>query len=126
MDSKAFDPKDVTTPIQLIAAWLLALLSFGALFLKGAHDIDTPWWAAGLLTISAVGVIVVGSGLMFLLLTLFRPQTLSDEAWLKWKQATAATFKNFSPERVQHAAPAAAPAPGYLDFPLELTQAKAA
>jgi hypothetical protein len=62
VDSKAFDPKDVTTPIQLIAAWLLALLSFGALFLKGAHDIERPDWAPNLLILSAVAVIAVGSG----------------------------------------------------------------
>ena len=115
MDSKAFDPKDVTTPIQLIAAWLLALLSFGALFLKGAHDIERPDWAPNLLILSAVAVIAVGSGLVFLLLTLFRPQTLSDDAFLKWQEANEESFKGFKPERVQQgAAPdlAAAPAPG--------------
>jgi hypothetical protein len=115
VDSKAFDPKDVTTPIQLIAAWLLALLSFGALFLKGAHDIERPDWAPNLLILSAVAVIAVGSGLVFLLLTLFRPQTLSDDAFLKWQEAKEESFKGFKPERVQQgAAPdlAAAPAPG--------------
>jgi hypothetical protein len=101
VDNKAFDPKDVTTPIQLIAALLLALLSFGALFLKGAHDISDPTWAPNLLVLSAVGVIAIGSGLVFLMLTLFRPQTLSDDAYLKWKQATEAEFHDFQPERVQ-------------------------
>jgi hypothetical protein len=112
VNTKAFEPKDVTTPIQLIAAWLLALLSFAALFLKAAHDIEDPGWAPNLLVLSAVGVIAVGSGLVFLLLTLFRPQTLSDEAYVLLR-ANEQRFKDFEPDSTQsEAAPALAAAGG--------------
>jgi hypothetical protein len=78
----------------------VALFAFGALFLKGANDITAPWWAPNLLTISAVAVVAIGSTAVFLLLTIFRPQTLSDDAYLQW-QVTERAFRGFQPEQKQ-------------------------
>ncbi|MCS0006147.1 hypothetical protein NB535_14605 [Vibrio parahaemolyticus] len=53
MNQSKINPEKLTKPIQLLAAWLVGLLSISSSFLIAAANIETAW-QSGLLVIAAV------------------------------------------------------------------------
>lgn len=79
MNQNPIKAHQVTKPMQLLAAWLAALIAIEGIFFTSAGLIDHPRWAAGLLVVSGVLAVPVFLGAMFLLQTKFRPQIQDDE-----------------------------------------------
>lgn len=78
------EPARVTRPFQLLAAWLVALLSLSSAFLIAARTIEKPSWAAGFLIIVAVALVPLFLACMFLLQTKFRPQMQEDKFFFEY------------------------------------------
>jgi hypothetical protein len=76
------DPKleahRVTKPIQLLAAWLVGLITVDAAFLAAAEMIASPVWIRSMLAIAAVCNVPIFLFCIFLLQTRFRPQMQED------------------------------------------------
>src|SRR6266849_6719226 len=80
----SIEPSSVTRPFQLLAAWLVALLTLCSAFLFAARTIEKPSWAAGFLVIVAVALVPIFLGCMFLLQTRFRPEMQEDKFYLEY------------------------------------------
>jgi len=76
--SKQIDPKQVTKPIQLLAAWLVGLIIVDSAFLTAASTITTPSWVPSLLVIAAVANVPIFLIALFVLQTRFRPEMQED------------------------------------------------
>jgi hypothetical protein len=90
-------PEKVTTPIQLLAVWFIALLLLTGTIFTAATLIKEPKWVSPLLVISGIilGLIIVV--LIFLMQTKFRPEMLSGKEYLQYMDKK---FKDFSPENL--------------------------
>lgn len=96
MNRKTFDPKDVRTPIQLVAAVLLFALAFAGLFVVGANTIgDEPGWVVPSFAASAIGAAVVGFTIVILVLTVLRSKVLADPYWLRLQLDVDRQFVGF-------------------------------
>lgn len=84
MSEQKITPQAVTKPIQLLAAWLVGLLSLNASFLLTASNIKHPTWAAGFLVVCAVINVPVFLICLFLLQTKFRPEMQEDQFYSKY------------------------------------------
>ena len=77
-------PEKVSNPIQLLAAWLLGLVSIDSGFLVAASKVDKPEWAVGALIIAAIVNVP-----MFLIASIivqikYRPEMLADEFYTSY------------------------------------------
>lgn len=89
MTQHRIDPGAVTTPIQLLAAWFVALILLDSAFLAAASILNSPSWLPIVLVFAAVLNVPVFLICMFLLQTRFRPELQSDKFYsdyLKEKQ----------------------------------------
>ena len=77
MNQSKINPEKLTKPIQLLAAWLVGLLSISSSFLIAATNIETAW-QSGLLVIAAVVNVPLFLSAVFLLQTKFRPELQED------------------------------------------------
>ena len=68
----------VTTPIQLLAAWFVALIALDGSFLTAAAVIKSPEWAATALLLAAIVNVPLFLGAAFLLQTKYRPELQGD------------------------------------------------
>lgn len=66
-------PDKIKSPIQLMAAWFVMLVSVITVLLTTAINIEKPEWAAGYLVISATIAILIVIGCVLLMLTRYRP-----------------------------------------------------
>lgn len=78
MTEHRIDPRMVTKPLQLLAAWLVALIVLDTAFLTAAATIRTPDWASAVLVIASVGNVPIFLFGMFLLQTKYRPEMQED------------------------------------------------
>ena len=78
MDSREIKPEKITTPIQLLGAWLAGLLSVDACFLFAASNMDQGSWESGLLVVAAIVNVPMFIVAVFLLQTKFRPELQED------------------------------------------------
>lgn len=78
MTEHRINPEKVTTPIQLLAAWLVGLLTIDSCFLFAATQFDAESWQSGALTVAAIVNVPLFIGAVFLLQTRFRPELQED------------------------------------------------
>ena len=100
MSESSIKPEKITKPIQLLAVWFAGLISLVGAFLLGTRTIIHPSWMAGALGITAISIVPIFVGLIFLLQTKFRPYLQDDEYYSVWQKRQEETFKNFSPENI--------------------------
>jgi len=112
MAEPQIQPHRITKPIQLLAVWMAGLIILVGSFLTGAQFLKSPQWLPPFLALSAVGLVLVFLGLLFLLQTKFRPQLQEDAYYSEWLASQQELFKDFKPENLPDAAsePALAPA----------------
>jgi hypothetical protein len=113
------DPATVTRPVQLLAAWLVALIALEGTLLAGAHFISHALWLRAVLVIAAVVNIPLFIGLIFLLQTKFRAEIQEDTFYAEYRKriddagssVVVATMTNqlLSPEEPHMAAKGAVP-----------------
>jgi hypothetical protein len=77
-------PEKIKSPIQLMAAWFVMLVSLVSVLLTAAANIEDPTWAAGFLVISAAVVILIVIGCVVMMLTKFRPHLQEGEEYSQW------------------------------------------
>jgi hypothetical protein len=88
MDSqKPIDPKGITKPIQLLAAWLSGLVVLDGSFLLAASRIVDPGWAGGALVIASIANVPLFLLAIFLLQTKFRPEMQEDSFYSKYLES---------------------------------------
>lgn len=75
---KAISPEKITTPIQLLGAWLVGLLSIDSCFLFAAVNMNQTSWQSVALTVAAIVNVPLFIGAVFLLQTRFRPELQED------------------------------------------------
>jgi tetratricopeptide (TPR) repeat protein len=84
MSKNEIAPEKITSPIQLLAAWFVALIVLDSAFLAAAGVVSSPTWLPTVLVIAAivnVPLFLIG---MFLLQTRFRPEMQSDEHYSEY------------------------------------------
>lgn len=77
-------PEKITSPIQLLAAWFVALIVLDGGFLTAAGVVTEPSWLPSALVIAAILNVPLFLGFMFFLQTRFRPEMQSDEHYSKY------------------------------------------
>lgn len=75
--SNNINAEKLTKPIQLLAAWLVGLLSISSSFLIAAANIQVEW-QSGVLVIAAVINVPLFLAAVFILQTKFRPELQED------------------------------------------------
>ncbi|MEX0720612.1 MAG: hypothetical protein WD059_08095 [Balneolaceae bacterium] len=78
MSSDNIKPELITKPIQLLAAWLIGLLSINSSFLYAAVNMDSGAWHESALVIAAIANVPLFLLAVFLLQTKFRPELQED------------------------------------------------
>lgn len=78
MTDKQITADKITKPIQLLAAWLVGLLTIDASFLITATKFDTNSWQSEALVIAAIFNVPIFLCALFLLQTKFRPELQED------------------------------------------------
>ncbi len=78
MSKQNLEPYRVTKPIQLLAAWLVGLISVDGAFLTAAKLINQPEWIPIILVIAAVINVPLFLICIFILQTRFRPEMQED------------------------------------------------
>lgn len=84
MAKNEITPDKITSPIQLLAAWFVALILMNGSFLTAANLVTEPSWIPSALVIAAILNVPLFLGFMFLLQTRFRPEMQSDEHYSKY------------------------------------------
>ena len=77
-------PEKITSPIQLLAVWFVALTVVDGAFLTAAGVESSPMWLSAVLVFAAVLNVPLFLGCMFLLQTRFRPEMQSDEHYAEY------------------------------------------
>lgn len=82
-------PEKITKPIQLLAAWLVGLISIESIFLYIATTTNKMAWISGLLVVASTINVPMFLLSMFILHTKFRPEmqkiiTIPNILKIKW------------------------------------------
>ena len=96
MKDTKIEPDKIKTPIQLLVIWLIGLVVLVSGFITASTISRSPEWLNSMYGITAVSLIPIFIGLIFILQTKFRPELLGDDQYLEHKKL----FKNFAPENV--------------------------
>ncbi len=84
MAQHKIDPQNITSPIQLLAAWFVALILLDGAFLTAAGVVTAPSWLPTVLVFASIVNVPLFLGCMFLLQTRFRPEMQSDEHYIEY------------------------------------------
>lgn len=87
------EPKAVTKPIQLLAAWLVGLVLVDAAFLTAASQIQQPTWASGALVVASILNVPIFLGFLFFMQTKFRPEMQEDTFYAKYLERKSTDTK---------------------------------
>ncbi len=101
MKTHEIKPEKVTTPIQLLAVWFVALLLLTGTFFATATQISDPPWIRPMLVIAGLISVIVFVILIFLMQTKFRPEMLSGKDYLQYIDKK---FEDFYPENLDMSA----------------------
>jgi hypothetical protein len=93
MNEKNLKPEKITKPIQLLAAWLLGLILLETSLLTAVATIKYPDWLPSMFGISAVAIIPLFLGMIFLLQTKYRPEMQEDSFYSKYLDRNSMTFE---------------------------------
>jgi hypothetical protein len=77
-DKSTIKPEKITTPIQLLGAWLAGLISIDTCFLVAASNMDQGSWESAALIIAAIFNVPIFIWAIFLLQTKYRPELQED------------------------------------------------
>src|SRR5437867_4713200 len=91
MAKQQLEAHRVTKPIQLLAAWLVGLISTDAAFLTAARWLTAPSWVPAVLVIAAVINVPLFLICIFLLQTKFRPEMQEDTYYSKYLEKRQGT-----------------------------------
>ena len=91
MTIQAMEAHKVTTPIQLLALWLVGLVAVSGCFLTAAAKITSPLWAVGALVVASILNVPIFLTYLFALQTNFRPPMQEDAFYAKYLEANMAT-----------------------------------
>lgn len=94
MAKAKIEPKHVTRPIQLLAAWLAALILLEGIFLGAAAVVTEPSWAPGALVIAGILSVPLFLASIFLLQTRYRPEMQEDPYYSKYLDAQTRTVES--------------------------------
>lgn len=100
MTSPKIDPHKITRPIQLLAVWFVGLVLLVGTFLAAASNVEQPEWLPALFGITAIVLVPVFIGLIFLMQTKFRQQLQDDPYYSEWLKRCEAPFQGFEPENI--------------------------
>ncbi len=100
MSEPQIQPHRITKPIQLLAVWMAGLVLLVGSLLTGARFLMKPDWLPTFLAISAVALVPLFMGLLFLLQTKFRPQLQEDVYYSAYLDSQMRVFKDFEPENL--------------------------
>jgi hypothetical protein len=78
------EPERVTKPIQLLAAWLVGLITVDGSFLLAAANMGVGTWERGALIVAAIANVPLFLFALFLLQTRFRPELQEDSYYSKY------------------------------------------
>lgn len=84
MSGSSLIPEKIKSPIQLMAAWFVMLVSVITVLLTTAVKIEKPEWAAGYLVISSTIIILLVIGCVLLMLTKYRPNLQDGKEYAEW------------------------------------------
>lgn len=84
MSQQKIDPGKITSPIQLLAAWFVALIVLDGAFLTAAGVVSSPAWLPTVLVFAAIFNVPLFLACMFLLQTRFRAEMQSDEHYAQY------------------------------------------
>jgi hypothetical protein len=98
MSENKINAEKITKPIQLLAVWLIGLITLVGSLLTAAGTIHQPTWIPVFLAISAVAIIPVFLGLIFLLQTKYRPEMQEDSFYSKYLEKDSQTFEDINKE----------------------------
>lgn len=101
MTSQALDATKITKPIQLVAAWLVGLVTINGSFLLAAAQISTPWWLSTLLVSAAIANVPLFLFCIYRLQTKYRTQMQEDQYDAKYLERSDGTL----PARTQDPMP---------------------
>jgi hypothetical protein len=83
MAQGTIEPEKVTKPIQLVAAWFVALGALVASFLSASEVVQRPHWLPVLYGIAAVAIVPLFAWLVFRLQTRYRTELQEDRYYSK-------------------------------------------
>lgn len=101
MSGKEIKPEKITRPFQLLAAWLVVLVTLDGSFLTAARLITQPDWAPAALVITAIVNIPIFIGILFLLLTKYRKELQDDKYYSKHLEDSQ-DFRDFTNLLAKH------------------------
>ncbi len=84
MSTHQIVPEKINSPIQLLAAWFVALIVLDGAFLTAAGIVVSPSWLPVILVIAAILNVPLFLICMFLLQTRFRPEMQTDEHYSEY------------------------------------------
>lgn len=100
MTSPQIEPHKITRPIQLLAVWIAGLVLLVGTFLTAAGNIDNPPWLPEMFGVTAVVLVPLFIGLIFVMQTKFREQLQDDPYYSEWLKRSEETFRDFKPENI--------------------------
>jgi hypothetical protein len=103
MSESRIEPEKITKPIQLVAAWFVALIVLVASFLSAAKTVDQPLWLPVLFGFAAVSFVPLFATLVFRLQTKYRPELQEDRYYAKYR-SDKRQLAGFTPENLPGAA----------------------
>jgi len=101
MQDQKINAEKITKPIQLLAAWLIGLIVLVSALITAAATVKTPTWLPVFYSISAVAIIPVFLGLIFLLQTKYRPEMQEDVFYAKYLEKDTMTFKYVGKDEIK-------------------------
>jgi len=100
MTAPKIEPHRITRPIQLLAVWFAGLVLLVGVFLYAAGNVDDPTWLPALFGITAIVLVPLFIGLIFIMQTKFRQQLQDDPYYADWLKRCDAPFQGFEPENI--------------------------
>jgi hypothetical protein len=104
MSNQKISPEKVTRPIQLLAAWLVGLVTINGIFLTAAASFNQGGWERPALTIAAIVNVPIFLVAFFLLQTKFRAELQEDSFYYQYlnkKTNKLVSVRKESPQDVQ-------------------------
>jgi hypothetical protein len=101
MAERTIEPHRVTKPIQLLAAWLVGLVTTNASFLATAVHLEPSTWVRGALIIASVVNVPLFLLALFVLQTRFRAELQEDTFYAEYLSKKSATVVRIDKDGAQ-------------------------
>ena len=84
MEGHKIQPHKITKPMQLMAAWFVALMVLESVFFRAAAKISDPAWISPVLVVSGIVLVPIFVVAIFLMQTVFRKELQDDPYYAEW------------------------------------------